>query len=156
MTVLSRLLDRVGARDISLRRAEDTVIRPKVFARIEFIETLFSPTLDAINDCIGSRFVFSIDWDMLEAELSSMSLDSFAHGWKQIPVRCLSRQFQNSVVRSMVSCMQDDMKLLGERTRLSFLKDAEHREVVFIPSIRSFEELVVWLDLNDIDEDKNI
>ena len=25
-----------------------------------------------------------------------------------------------------------------------------------IPSVKSFEELVVWLDLNDIDEDKNI
>lgn len=154
--LLERLLVKTGASDLVLARAENNYLYPRVFA------TLAMPYSSSMPHCLKTKqtndfaLVFPISWDLLEKEkmagLKKVTGDDIAflqRGWYGLSVGLRSRRFQEHIIENMLEAANGS-EVFVRRNHYNAESD-----MIFLPRAGCVEEVRIWLDLNETEDDRN-
>ena len=155
--LLERLLAKVEARDLVLARGENTFLQPRVFARLVMPYSSSTPHYLETKQTNDFALIFPISWDLLKKEkragLKKVTDDDIAflqRGWYYLSVGLRSQRFQEHIIERMLEAA-NGLEIFVKQNRYS-------SESVFLPRASCVKEVKIWLDLNEIsdDRDKNL
>ena len=155
--LLERLLVKTGASDLVLARAENNYLYPRVFAKLVMPYSSSSmPHYLKTKQTNDFALVFPISWDLLMKEkragLKKVTGDDIAflqRGWYDLSVGLRSRRFQEHVIEKMLEAANSS-EIFVRRNRYNAESD-----MIFLPQANCVEEVRIWLDLNETEDDRN-